>query len=241
MMQRSKIEYLKGPDGKDGFTWNHIKMRCAPISPGCRNCWHLRFAKRHAANLGFDSRARDAYEGGLPFLDEQELIAPARHNKPARIAVQFMGDLFESHVTDYQIESVISVMARLQVHTFLVLTRRPERMLEMFEANNVKDAENIWAGVSVEDCNTAAERMPVLRKVPAALRWVSIEPMLEGFRKAIWTGIDWVVCGAETGPGKRPCRQEWIDDLRTQVINAGIPFFGKVDEKGHAIIPRMLP
>lgn len=245
-MQRSKIEYLRGPDGKEGFTWNPVRMKCTPVSAGCARCWHLRFAKRHAANPTFNDRARNAYAGGYPFFDNDEWMEPAKLRKPAKIAVQLMGDLFHDDVpTDY-IDRIFYTMLREERHTFLVLTKRAGRMQHYIRARR-SCPDHIWLGVSVEDQKAADERIPLLLQTPAAVRWVSVEPMLEAVDleqcKAIaWNpGVNFVVVGAETGPGKRPCRPEWIDDLRQQCKAAGVAFFGKVGEDGQPLGPREYP
>lgn len=268
-MQKTSIEYLKGPDGKEGYSWSPIKMRCSPVSAGCANCWHLRFAKRHVANLTFGERAREAWAGGSPMLNTRELVAPIRLRKSALIAVQFMGDLLHSSINPEDRCKIFRVMQQCPRHTFLLLTKRPEGY--QCVAGFLAGQTHIWVGVSVEDQATADERIPLLLQTPAAWRWVSVEPCLGPVRldriflpgpygpaddgehhyNALVTEpppdtapdrlIDFVVVGAETGPRKRPCRQEWIDSLREQCAVAGVKFFGKVDSQGLAIMPREMP
>ena len=237
-MNKTKIEYAD-------FSWNPIKMLCTPVSAGCVNCWHRRFANRHVANPIFGTRARAA----------EEIYAPMRRRQPSKITVQFMGDLFHELVTDKQICDVWHVIQTTRKNTFFLLTKRPERMYDMLK-DLPGGLPHIWLGVSVENQEAADERIPLLLQTPAAHRWVSIEPMLGPInitRKEAkpwgpdgascwWTAkLDWVVCGAETGPHKRPCKAEWIDSLRSQCASAGVKFFGKVDSKGKPIMPREMP
>jgi protein gp37 len=104
-MQKTLIEYAD-------YTWNPIKMRCTPVSAGCANCWHLRFAKRHMVNPTFGERSRAAYAGGTPRLDLKELEAPSRLKNPARIATQFMGDLFHESISNETIDLVFGSMSK---------------------------------------------------------------------------------------------------------------------------------
>ena len=244
-MQKSKIEYLSAVGG---MTWNPIAMKCSPVSPGCWNCWHLRMAKRLEANTALGTRRQAAYLGGEARLIADELGAPARRRIPTTIAVQFMGDLFHDRVSPIYRKIVFGEMFELERHTFLVLTKRVDnlcRFLELDRLRGYKPANNIWFGVSVEDQATADERIPILLQTPAAHRWVSVEPMLGPVNleqaRPRGTQLDWVVCGSETGPRKRPCCLEWIDRLRDQCAAAGVPFFGKVDQNGKAIMPREMP
>ena len=120
-MQKTKIEYLD-------YSWNPIAMKCNPVSEGCKNCWHLRMAKRFSGMDIFNSDVKDAYSGMKPVIRIEEIEAPLRKKKPARIGVQFMGDLFHSSVYSDQIAAVFGVMQACPQHTFFVLTKRPQRM-----------------------------------------------------------------------------------------------------------------
>lgn len=122
-MQRTNIEYLD-------YTWNPIAMRCSPVSSGCDHCWHLRMAARMAGNPALADDRRRAYRGGKPVLLREELTAPFRLRNPARIGVQFMGDLFHPHVRDEYRRAVFGVMVAQPQHLFVVLTKRPGLMLE---------------------------------------------------------------------------------------------------------------
>ena len=125
-MNKTKIEYLT-------HSWNPLAMRCTPVSEGCANCWHIKLANRLAANPSQSNEARAAYAGDVPpFLKEDELLAPLRRKKPARIGVQFMGDLFHEGVPFDYIDRVFAVMAQCPQHTFVVLTKRARRMHDYF-------------------------------------------------------------------------------------------------------------
>jgi protein gp37 len=225
-MQKTKIEYLT-------HTWNPIAMRCAPVSSGCANCWHLAMAKRLAANIDISMEKRIAYEGGSPFLDQKELEAPFSLRKPARIGVQFMGDLLHQKVDFFWFEKIMNVMNGLPRHTFFLLTKRPEKLYFNFDY-----PKNLWLGVSVEDQKAADERIPILRSIPATNRWVSVEPQLEQIDLCLSPGLEisadyahrgihWIVCGGETGSHARPLHPDWVRSVRDQCQAAGVPFFFK--------------
>ena len=122
-MNRTGIEYLD-------WSWNPVAMRCTPVSDGCKNCWHLAMARRHAANPTLRREVREARAGGKPWLDVKELEAPLHLRKPARIGLEFMGDLFHQSVTTAMRDRVFDVMWRSPQHTFVVLTKRPARMVD---------------------------------------------------------------------------------------------------------------
>jgi protein gp37 len=243
-MQRTKIEYLT-------HTWNPIAMRCSPVSPGCANCWHLAMAKRLAGNPRICNEFKNAYAGAIPpVLIHTEVEAPLHLKRSARIGVQFMGDLFHGSLSCDMIRDVLWNIQRCGWHTFFILTKRAGRMKEFFEGAPTLD--NLWLGVSVEDQKTADERIPILLQIPAAHRWVSIEPMLGPVDLSIGVagqilgacdlcggtdsdcpgcrcndGINWVVLGGETGSGARPIHPDWVRSIRDQCQGAGVPFFFK--------------
>ncbi len=175
-MQRTTIEYLT-------HTWNPIAMRCTPISPGCAHCWHLTMAKRLVGNPKTCNEFKNAYGGAIPpVLIHTELQAPLHLKKPAWIGVQFMGDLFHETIPKGFLDAIWSTMAEARQHTFLMLTKRPERMLEFMSDRKRKgwkvDWMNIWLGVTVCNKEEADEKIPILLQIPAVHRWVSVEPML---------------------------------------------------------------
>lgn len=238
-MNKTGIEYLD-------LSWNPLAMRCKPVSVGCKNCWHLRMADRLANNPKMPEAQRWAYSGlWSPKLVRLE--EPLKRKKPARIGVQFMGDLFFEEIPADDIISIFEVMSYAKQHTFIVLTKRPERIASVLygEAGNWylgggDYISNVWLGVSVENQQAADERIPLLLQVPAAVRFVSVEPMLEVVDLSQWLEVDyatlfaeskyepislndpryeelsWVIAGAESGPGARPMDEDWVRDLRDQ-------------------------
>lgn len=297
-------------------------MRCSPVSAGCKNCWHLAMCKRHAANPRLPADVRAARNGGPPILLTDELDAPLRLRKPARIGVQFMGDLFHEDVPFEFIDKVFATMALCPQHTFQVLTKRPGRMVEYFRTtspgdmpqaddphsrdtaigwaardivlerrrasggktldDHIEAAEithnyraylnnchpdgsqggayplrNVSLGISAEDQETYEDRVGWLLKCPAAMYVVSLEPLLESIdldgrsdprRPGVqhWDYLnpktghvrrapDWVIVGAETGPGARPMNPDDARSIRNQCQASGIPFFLKQMSGGEPI------
>jgi protein gp37 len=171
-MNKTGIEYMD-------FSWNPIVMRCQPISAGCDNCWHLRMANRLAGNPKISDDERAAYAGEIPpLLVEDRLEKPLRRKKPARIGVQFMGDLFHDDVPDAFIFDVLAIIAKCPQHTFQILTKRPKRMAYLWRHAKEAAYPNLWLGVTIENQKAADERIPLLLQTPAAVRFVSCEPLL---------------------------------------------------------------
>lgn len=210
-------------------------------------------ANRLAANPLFDEKITDAYmPNGRPLLLEDRLNEPSGRRKHARIGVQFMGDLFHHTIETDPVIQVLQEINECPQHTFMALTKRPKRMREIidFWLTNISGfvPENLWMGVSVENQEAADRRIPILLKIPAAVRWVSVEPMLGpvDLQNIDWNGstglctlehppkqISWIVCGAETGPKKRRMNIRWAKDLRDQCIEHNVPYFFKVDSEGN--------
>lgn len=236
-MQKTKIEYLD-------YSWSPIAMRCTPISPGCAHCWHLRMADRMAKNPNFPEDVRAAYAGkGPPILIESRLQEPLHRKKPTRIGVQFMGDLWHPNISLQQQCAIFRVIRDCPQHTFLMLTKRTGQ-LDIFNhaCGWPVGLDNLWLGVSVEDQTRADERIPILLQTPAALRFISAEPLLgpidlDGYlgdliqlsdhQGHLSNGLDWVIVGGESGSGARPMNREWAKLLRTQCEIASIPYFFK--------------
>lgn len=182
-MHKTNIEYID-------YSWNPIAMRCTSVSEGCTNCWHIKMADRMKNNPVLPTGRRDSYSGGPPVLIENELQAPLKRKKPAIIGVQFMGDLYHENVSERHIGRIYGHMAMAYWHTFLILTKRPNRMAEFHHAlahypkgkeyNRPKKGPppNVIIGVSAENQQRWDERIPILLQIPAAKRFVSIEPML---------------------------------------------------------------
>lgn len=245
-MNKTNIEYLD-------YTWNPIAMRCTPVSEGCANCWHLKRADMLKNNSLIPEYQKNIYAGLLdPELIESRLQDPLKVKKPSRIGVQFMGDLFHKNITRDMfevIDQIFEVMTAVPQHTFVILTKRPEEMFRWYQLTSVMGGgdylPNVWLGVTAENQEQADKRIPVLLQIPAAVRFVSVEPMLSGIdlsrllsiRKSTglseWVKdgennlIDWVICGGESGPGARPMHPDWVRSLRDQAVVAGVPFFMK--------------
>ncbi len=204
-------------------TWNPVRG-CTKISPGCKNCYAATFAERfrgvhgHPYEQGFDLR-----------LVPEKLVEPFRWSRPRRIFVNSMSDLFHEDVADEYIERVASVMIRADWHIYQVLTKRSDRMRRLLETKLRLQAASpqIWWGVSVEDRKYGVPRIEDLRKSPASVRFLSIEPLLEDLGRLDLSGIDWVIVGGESGPGARPMRLEWVASILEQCDRAGVAFFFK--------------
>ncbi len=244
------------------MTWNPIAMRCTRVSAGCENCWHLPMAHRMANNQAVSDAKRVAYAGGAPYLDERKLLEPLQWKRQRKIAVQLMGDLFHELVPFEWIDRVFAVMALCQHHTFQLLTKRPDRMPQWYQVATAMLDEgasafprgswdrghdgmpdprqplpNVWLGTTVENQVIADRRIPHLLATPAAVRFLSCEPllgcidlspMLEHRADAHGdTGVDWVIAGGESGPNARPCHPEWARSLRDQCAASGVPFLFK--------------
>jgi protein gp37 len=237
MSDKSKIEWTDA-------TWNPV-TGCTKISPGCKNCYMFR-EYRKLANRGVPG-----YAGGVPDqvrLWPDRLNQPHHWRKPRRVFVCSMADLFHEAVGEIFLARVWGVMEAAWWHIFQVLTKRPDRMLDWTES--VSGAvSNIWLGVSVEDQKTADERIPLLLRTPAAVRFVSYEPALGrvDLARIIPCGyycdesvghvdhgpngnlghIDWVIAGGESGPNSRPSHPDWFRSVRDQCQAEGVPFFFK--------------
>ncbi|MFH1635591.1 MAG: phage Gp37/Gp68 family protein [Chloroflexota bacterium] len=223
-----------------GVVWNPT-TGCTKVSAGCKNCYAERIAKRFWKDRKF-TEVR---------CHPERLDIPLHWKKPRRIFVDSMSDLFHPDVPDEFIRDIWIVMHECKLHTFMILTKRPERMQwllnRQFGPHLIES--NVWLGVSCEDQKTADERIPLLVQTSAALRFVSIEPMLgkidlseyldhcsyycdhgdmypEGHRPER-PKIDWLICGCESGSGARPMNLDWARSLRDQCVSAGIPFFLK--------------
>ena len=211
MAQKSPIEWT-------GSTWNPV-TGCSKISPGCKNCYAERMAKRLTA-MG----QRNYQQGFKVACHEHALELPLHWKKPQTIFVNSMSDLFHKEVPEDFILKIFEVMEEASWHTFQVLTKRSERLLELSES--IKWPDNVWCGVSVEnqDC---VYRIDHLRRIPSAIRFISFEPLLGPLIGLDLTNIDWVIVGGESGPGARPMKKSWVIEVRNQCIEAGVPFFFK--------------
>lgn len=199
-------------------TWNPVRG-CTKISPGCKHCYAETFAERwrgipgHAYEQGFDLR-----------LVPKVLTKPLTWAKPRTIFVNSMSDLFHEGVPDAYIVRVWETMRLADWHTYQVLTKRAERMSKVAYPIPL---EQVWLGVSVEDRKYGVPRIEHLRRTPAAVRFLSVEPLLEDLGTLDLRGIHWVIAGGESGPGAREMRPEWARSVRDQCAEQGVPFFFK--------------
>lgn len=267
MADHTKIEWTEA-------TWNPI-TGCSVVSAGCKNCYAMKLAgtrlQHHPSRAGLTQNTQNGpvWTGEMRF-NEQWLKQPLQWKRPRKIFVCAHSDLFHESVPDEWIDRVFAVMALAKQHTFQVLTKRPQRMLDYmnrlgksaklldvaartigytFEFEGVYliswPIPNVWIGVTVENQETANERIPLLMQTPAAVRWISAEPLLgaidllatpagdimcrcDGCTKMTpETRLDWVVCGGESGSNARPMNPSWAQALRDQCKVAGVPFLFK--------------
>lgn len=192
---------------------------CTKISPGCGNCYAERMAKRLRA------MGQPNYRNGFEVTcHDHALEQPLRWRTPRTVFVNSMSDLFHEAVDASFIGSVFDVMNRAHWHRFQVLTKRDKRLVKL--VSSLDFADNIWMGVSVEN-RKSKSRIASLQKVPAVVRFLSLEPLLESLGELDLKGIHWVIVGGESGPGARPMSEEWVWEIKEQCDAASIPFFFK--------------
>ena len=212
-------------------TWNPV-AGCSVISPGCTNCYAMRMAARLEAmglekyrGLTRKSGRRRVWTGKVR-CDPIALDAPRAWAKPRRIFVNSMSDLFHEEVPAEFVARVWSVMEDTPRHTYQILTKRPDRMLEVIVGQSLPILQNVWLGTSVEDDRVLA-RINTLRRVPASIRFVSFEPLIGSVADADLTGISWAIVGGESGPGARPMEAQWVDEIEALCRSVGAKFFFK--------------
>jgi len=267
MGANTKIEWTNStwsPIRARNLKTGNLGWHCERVSEGCKNCYSSSMNRRLGTGLDFKPGHRADVE---IFLDEKMLLAPLRWKKPRRIFVNSMTDTFAEFVKDEWIDRMFAVMALAPQHTFQVLTKRPGRMqtyccdpqsqriwrlaCNMGQPGRALSATlakfgspwplpNVWLGISAEDQATADERIPLLLQTPAAVRFVSLEPLLGPIDlvqcKAVTIEtpgmepagcIDWAIVGSESGRSARPCDLSWVRSLRDQCESAEVPFFWK--------------
>jgi protein gp37 len=216
MSDHSKIEWTDS-------TWNPLRG-CTKISPGCKHCYAEAFAER------FRGVAGHPYEQGfdLRFVPEK-LVEPFGWPGPRTVFVNSMSDLFQPAVPEDYIEDVVRVMLAANWHTYQILTKRADRLLRLLSTRLrfAADARHIWWGVSVEDKRYGLPRIKQLRATPVALRFLSIEPLLEDLGAFDISGIDWAIVGGESGQGARPIEQAWVENILKICRKEGVAFFFK--------------
>lgn len=216
-------------------TWNPI-VGCSVVSPGCTNCYAMKLAGNRLAHLPAYAGLTQASKSGPVWTGEVRqqnsvLLAPRAWRKPRRVFVNSMSDLFHESIPDDWIDQVFAVMAMSPQHQFQVLTKRAARMRAYIE--RYRDFEwplpNVWLGVSAEDQTRWDERVKDLIATPAAVRFVSAEPLLGPIQdvRRVWALLDWVIAGGESGPGARPMHPDWVRNLRGQCAGSDTAFFFK--------------
>lgn len=199
-------------------TWNPM-TGCTKISPGCANC----YAERMALRLQAMGQANYA-DGFKITAHEHTLALPLHWRKPRTIFVNSMSDIFHKAASFDFISRIFAVMEKASWHRFQVLTKRSDRLVKL--APSLPWPENIWVGVTVENSDFLY-RIDHLRMVDAAVRFLSLEPLLGPIPKIDLSGLDWVIVGGESGPGARPMEVEWVRAVQRQCKEANVPFFFK--------------
>jgi protein gp37 len=250
-MKTHKIGWLNIP-GYIPETWNPI-VGCSKISPGCEHCYAERMARRLAAMdvAGYNDGVLTSTGnwGGKTVLVESALEKPMHWNKPRAIFINSMGDLFHENTPYEWIDRVFAIAALCPQHLFLVLSKRAERMAKYIIGGAFNDdtvarvsiaaskikvpvsvrwpLPNVWLGVSAENQEQYDNRIRNLLSCPAAIRFVSGEPLLGAIHADYIGMLDWVICGGESGPGARPMNPDWARSLRDQCMDSAVPFFFK--------------
>jgi protein gp37 len=224
MAENSAIEWTEA-------TWNPI-AGCKVVSPGCTNCYAMRDAGTRLANhpkyrgLTVDSKAGPVWTGEVR-LWPPALDLPRLWRRPRMIFADSMSDLFDEAVREEWLDRIFDIIKAVPRHTYQLLTKRSERMQD-YISRKVGVLPQLWLGVSVEDRARLA-RCDHLRATPAALRFLSLEPLLGDIGPLDLSSIDWVIVGGESGPGDavRPMHPDWARRIREQCLAAGVPFFFK--------------
>lgn len=211
MAGKSNIEWTQ-------MTWNPV-TGCTKVSQGCKHCYAERFAKR------FQKMGVLRYRNGFKVTLHEDLIQkPLEWKKPLLIFVNSMSDMFHEEIPLDFIQRVFATMVESPHHIFQILTKRSKRLQKI--ANTLPWSKNIWMGVSVED-SRVIHRISDLQQVPAAVRFLSCEPLIGPLKNLPLKGIHWVIVGGESGPGARPMKPEWVEDILEQCRKDGVPFFFK--------------
>jgi len=211
MAQNSSIEWTQS-------TWNPV-TGCTKISPGCAHCYAERMAKR------LQAMGQPRYRNGFRVtLQPDALELPLHWKRPRMIFVNSMSDLFHPDVPAEYIARCFAVMEEASQHTFQVLTKRPDRALEL--AHDLPWPRNVWMGTTVES-GGFTWRVGFLTRIPASLRFLSLEPLLGPMPQLPLEGIDWVIVGGESGAGFRAMEQTWVRQIRDRCLEQGVAFFFK--------------
>lgn len=252
----TKIEWVKNADGSSGHTWNPI-TGCTKISLGCQHCYAETMAKR-LRSMGINQYQNvitdDGHWTGITEFTPSKLQEPLRRKRSTTYFVCSMSDLFHEGVELEWLTDIFEVMAKTPQHTYQVLTKRSDRLMPLWDEIGTGVAyrlekqrepgfwplDNVWLGVSVENQTMADERIPYLLRTPAAVKFLSCEPLLGlinledlAFEAAgpEWAGynplVDWIIIGGESGSKARPFDCQWGLDLIEECRGARIPVFVK--------------
>lgn len=223
-MPETKIEWTDA-------TWNPV-AGCTIMSSGCKNCYAMKLAARLEA-MGVDKYAgltrksgRRTIWKGIIREDRQALSIPLKWKKPRKIFVNSMSDLFHEQISDSFVEEVWRVMRNTPRHNYQILTKRPDRMAEFVKTKIKEVLPNVWLGTSVENLDVV-DRIDSLREIPAAIRFISFEPLIGAVGKVNLRDIDWAIVGGESGAMARPIMEEWIDEIYDQCLVFETAFFFK--------------
>jgi protein gp37 len=211
-MKKTKIEWTEE-------TWNPT-TGCTKVSAGCKFCYAETMAKR------LQAMGMNGYENGFKFsLMPQRLEQPFKKKKPTKYFVNSMSDLFHEKMPNEFLDKIFAVIDSTPWHIYQILTKRDERMAEYFKHRKVPG--NVWLGVTVENKKDGLPRIDSLRNLKAAVKFFSVEPLLEDLGKINLKGIDWVIVGGESGYKARPMKEEWAVNIKEQCDKMSIPFFFK--------------
>lgn len=220
MATKSSIEWTE-------VTWNPV-TGCDRVASGCDNCYALALAKRlkamGAEKYQNDGDPRTSGPGFGVTVHPSSLNQPRKWRSPKVVFVNSMSDLFHARVPLSYVRDVFDVMAETPQHTYQVLTKRASRLAKVADRLNWPD--NVWMGVSVESFD-AVDRISQLRSTPAAVKFLSCEPLITGLPQMDLEQIDWCIVGGESGPRARPIEASWVLDIRDQCSAAGVAFFFK--------------
>ncbi len=211
-MNKTKIEWTEE-------TWNPT-TGCTKVSAGCKNCYAEVMANR------LQAMRASGYENGFEFsIMPERLEQPLKKKKPTKYFVNSMSDLFHEEIPTEYLDRIFEVIAKTPQHIYQILTKRENRMFEYVSKRKIP--KNIWLGVTVENKRSGLPRIDKLRTIKAAIKFLSIEPLLEDLGKINLQGIDWVIVGGESGVKARPMKPEWAINIKRQCEEQNTAFFFK--------------
>jgi protein gp37 len=223
-MAESSIEWTDA-------TWNPV-AGCTVLTAGCTNCYAMRMAARLDAmgvakykGLTRRSGGRSVWTGKVR-TDLKSLEIPKAWSKPRKVFVNSMSDLFHEDVPASFIQRVWGVMNDTPRHTYQILTKRPDRMADLLSKEPFEVLPNVWLGTSVED-GRVLHRLDEIRRVPAAVRFVSLEPLIGSVAEGDLTNIHWAIVGGESGPRARLMKSDWVEEIQDMCVRSGTAFFFK--------------